>query len=333
MTQSKHPLHTPLCDKLGMEVPIIQAPIGGVVTPALVAAVGEGGGFGFHPLSWNSAAEIEATVAATRRLSNRPFGANLVLEWDQQARLEAVLAAGVRVVSFFWGDPAPYLAKTRAAGALTTLTVGSAEEAKRAADLGIDIIIAQGIEAGGHVWSKVSTLALVPAVVDAVPQLPVVAAGGIVDGRGLAAVIALGAAGAWMGTRFVASVEANSHADYRQRLIKARETDAVLNTLFDEDWRDAPLRSLKNSTYRAWRDAGKPAREHRPGRDDIIARRGDGTPVPRYEGSSPTPDMTGDLEAMTLYAGQGVGLIRDVQPAGQIVRQIADEAVRVLTRF
>lgn len=333
MTKAKHPLATPLCEKLGMELPIIQAPIGGVATPELVAAVCNAGGFGFHPLSWHSQAQIEETVAATRRLTNRPFGANLVLQWDQQERLDFVLAAGVKVVSFFWGDPAPYLAKTRAAGALTTMTVGSVAEAKRAADLGIDVIIAQGVEAGGHVWSKVSTLSLVPTVVDAVPHLPVVAAGGIADGRGLAAVLALGAEAAWMGTRFVASQEADSHDFYRQRLIKARETDAVLNTLFDEDWRDAPLRSLKNSTYRTWRDAGKPPRAARPGKDEVLARRADGTPVPRYQGISPSRDMEGDLEALALYAGQGVGLIKDIRPAGEIVRQIADDALKALRNY
>jgi NAD(P)H-dependent flavin oxidoreductase YrpB (nitropropane dioxygenase family) len=326
-------LHTPLCDKLHIDIPIVQAPIGGACTPELVAAVGNAGGFGIHPLSWTALDEIAPLIGRTRALTNKPFGANLVLEWDQHDRLAAALAAGVKAISFFWGDPTPYLAATRAAGAVTMLTVGSAAEARRARDLGIDIIVAQGHEAGGHVWGQVATMALVPAVVDAAAPLPVIAAGGIADGRGLAAALALGAAGAWMGTRFMASAECDSHDHYRERLIAAAETDTVHNTLFDEDWRDAPLRSLANSTWRNWVAAGRPARADRPGGGDILARRRDGSAVPRYEGTSPSRDMTGDLEAMTLYAGQSVGLVRDVKPAGEIVREIAADAARILARL
>lgn len=327
------PLHTPLCDRLGISVPIVQAPIGGACTPELVAAVGNAGGIGIHPLSWVPVEKIAPLMERTRKLTDRPFGINLVLEWDQQARLDAALAAGLRVISFSWGDPAHYIAKTRAAGAVTMLTVGSAAEARRAKELGIDIIVAQGHEAGGHVWGQVTTMALVPAVVDAVSPLPVVAAGGIADGRGLAAALALGAAGVWLGTRFVASTESEAHDWYRRRLVAATEDDTVYNTLFDDDWRDAPLRSLANPTWHAWVAAGRPARPERPGAGDILARRADGEPVRRYDGSSPTRDMTGELESMVLYAGQSVGLVRDVRPAADIVRQIADDAVNLLGRL
>jgi NAD(P)H-dependent flavin oxidoreductase YrpB (nitropropane dioxygenase family) len=327
------PLHTPLCNRLNIDLPIVQAPIGGACTPELVAAVGNAGGIGIHPLSWVPIESIATLARRTRELTARPFGANLVLEWDQHARLDAALAAGIRIVSFFWGDPAPYLAKTRAAGAVTMLTVGSAAEARKAVDLGIDIIVAQGHEAGGHVWSQVATMALVPAVVDAVSPVPVVAAGGIADGRGLAAALALGAAGVWLGTRFVASAESDAHDWYRQRLVAATEADTAYNTLFDDDWRDAPLRSLANSTWRAWIEAGRPARDRRPGAGEILARRGDGEPVRRYEGSTPTRDMTGEFEAMVHYAGQSVGLVREVRPAGDIVRQIAEEAANLLARL
>jgi nitronate monooxygenase len=328
-----NPLHTSLCDKLGIDLPIVQAPIGGACTAELVAAVGNAGGFGIHPLSWTALDDIAPLIGSTRALTNKPFGVNLVLEWDQHERLAAALAAGVKAVSFFWGNPAPYLPATRAAGALTMLTVGSAAEARRAKDLGIDIIVAQGHEAGGHVWGQVATMALVPAVVDAAAPLPVIAAGGIADGRGLAAALALGAAGAWLGTRFVASAEADTHDFYRGKLVSAAETDSVHNTLFDDDWRDAPLRSLANSTWHSWVAAGRPPRADRPGSGDILARRADGSPVPRYQGTSPTRDMSGDLEAMTLYAGQSVGLVRAVKPAGEIVREIAADAARILARL
>src|SRR5205823_13579762 len=128
-----------------------------------------------------------------------PFGVNLILEWDQRERVEACLAAGARIVSFFWGDPGAYVETVHEAGGFVAHTVATAKEARRAVDQGVDVVVAQGVEAGGHVWGEVTTTVLVPDVVDAVDPVPVVAAGGIADGRGLAAALALGAAGAWMG--------------------------------------------------------------------------------------------------------------------------------------
>ena len=212
-------LRTPLCDLLGIDVPIVQAPVSTV--PALVAAVSGAGGLGVLQLSWLDLEQTRAAIRETRRLTDRPFGVNLVLEWQQHERLAVALEEGVPVVSLFWGDPAPYMDAVRERGARCIFTAGSAAEARRAVALGADAIVAQGWEAGGHVWGEVSTLALVPAVVDAVAPVPVVAAGGISDGRGLAAVLSLGAAGAWVGTRFVASDEAGLHPLYKQLVCEA----------------------------------------------------------------------------------------------------------------
>jgi hypothetical protein len=184
-------VRTPLCDVVGIEVPIVLAPMGGAVTPELAAAVSNAGGLGLLPLSWASPEEIASVVEQTRELTGRPFGGNFGLEWDQRERLAAALEAGVRVVSFFWGDASGLIDETHDAGALVSVTVGTAEEGRAAAVAGADVVVAQGWEAGGHVWGTVSTLALVPRVVDTVAPLPVVAAGGVADGRGLAAVLAL----------------------------------------------------------------------------------------------------------------------------------------------
>jgi nitronate monooxygenase len=210
--------------------------------------------------------------------------------------------------------------------------VGSAAEARHAADVGVDLIIAQGWEAGGHVTGQVSTLALTPRVVDAVTPVPVLAAGGIVDGRGLAAVLTLGAAGAWMGTRFLLSEEADIHPTYQEQLADAVETDTAYSELFDADWPNAPLRALRNATHRAWEAAGCPINGHRPGEGEIVGANELGEPVPRYSSSSPTAGATGEIEAMALYAGQGVGLVNRRQPAGEIVREVANHAARVLDR-
>src|SRR5207253_8739401 len=179
----------------------------------------------------------------------RPFGGNLVLEWDQHERLDAMLDAGLRIVSLFWGDPGPYVDRVHQAGGVVLHTVGSAEEAKRAVQAGAGGVVAQGFEAGGHVWGRVGTIALVPAVVDAVAPIPVIAAGGIADARGVAAVFALGAQAAWIGTRFLLAEEAPIHEHYRSRLIAANETDTDwFSDLFDQGWPAAPHRVLRNST-------------------------------------------------------------------------------------
>ena len=327
-------LRTPLCDRLGIDVPIIQAPIGRVGGPALAAAVSGAGGLGMLGVTYLDDAGLRASILETRALTDRSFGVNLLLQWDQRARLATCLDAGVRIISYHWGTlPAgsPYVAEAHAAGALVMLTLGSSDEARRAVDAGVDVIVAQGLDAGGHVWGAVGTMALVPAVVDAVSPVPVIAAGGIGDGRGLAAALALGAQAAWMGTRFAVADESLAHPGYRDRIIAADETDAVLSRgVFDDGFEDAQVRTLDDSTLRRWREAGSPPRGARPGEGDVVATRTDGDTVRRYDFAPPVIGMSGDLEAMANYAGQSVGVVRRRQPAALIVQEVADEAERVL---
>jgi NAD(P)H-dependent flavin oxidoreductase YrpB (nitropropane dioxygenase family) len=323
---------TPLTDLLGIDIPIIQAPIGGASTPELAAAVTNAGGLGMLSVTWTSPDALRDKLRRTRELTDGPFGVNLVLDWDPSERLRIALDEGVPVISFFWGDPSPYIKQIHDAGALVTLTIGSAEEAKRAVDIGVDIVIAQGWEAGGHVWGKVATLPLIPAVVDAVPGTPVVAAGGVVDGRGLAAALALGASGAWMGTRFVLAEESAAHELYQQMLIAAAETGAHYSELFDGGWSNAPLRALRNSTIEAWEAAGSPPVGARPGEGELIGHNALGDPVERYSSDGPLQGATGEIEAMVLYSGQGVGILHDVRPAGEIVTSVAQDAMAALDR-
>jgi nitronate monooxygenase len=325
-------LSTPLCHLLGIDVPIIQAPIGSATTPALAAAVSNAGGLGMLAVTWLGLDELRHALRATRRLTDRPFGVNLVLQWPPDERLALCLEEGVAVVSFFWGDPTPYIARVHAAGALALHTIAQAAEARGAVAAGVDVVVAQGWEAGGHVWGQVAAFPLVPRVVDAVAPTPVVAAGGIGDGRGLAAALTLGAAGAWMGTRFLLSVEAGAHTAYKDQVLRATEDDTLYSSLFDGGWPHAPHRALRNSTARAWEAAGCPPSGHRPGEGDVIATDARGRPVRRYSDTLPQPGMTGDLEALALYAGQGVGLATQIKPAAHIVREVADEAERTLRR-
>lgn len=323
-------LQTSLCSLLNIELPIIQAPIGGATCPALVAAISNAGGLGMLSVTWRDVATIRRMIREIRQLTDRPFGVNLVLQWPPEEKLQACLEEGVPVVSFFWGDPSPYIHAVHAAGALVMQTVGSAAEARRVRDAGVDMLVAQGWEAGGHVWGQVATLPLVPRVVDAVAPAPVVAAGGIADGRGLAAVLALGAAGAWMGTRFVASQEADAHPVYKAKVLQAAETETVYSSVFDGGWPNAPHRTLRNSTLTQWEASGSPPSGERPGEGEAIATRADGSAVMRYSVSLPTQGLTGGVEALALYAGQSVGLVSRLQSAYDIVKDIADEAVRTL---
>jgi nitronate monooxygenase len=314
-------VRTPLCELLGIDHPIVQAPVGPAAGPALAAAVSNAGALGTLALSWSG--DPAAVVRETSALTERPFGANLVLEWDQHARLDAALDAGLRIVSLTWGDPEPYVAAVHDAGGTVLHTVGSAEEARRAVAAGVDVVVAQGWESGGHVWGRVATLPLVPAVVDAVAPVPVIAAGGIGDGRGVAAVLALGARAAWVGTRFLLADECLVHERYRQRLAEAVETDAEWYAdLYDVGWPKAPHRALRNATAEQWEREGRPPSGSRPGEGEPVAARASGEPIVRYTSSTPAEGMTGDVDALSLWAGQSVALARVRQPAAEIVADL-----------
>jgi nitronate monooxygenase len=324
-------METAFTTRTGIAVPIVQAPMGGASCPELAAAVSNAGGLGMLALSWHTVDAARAEIRKTHALTQRPFGVNLVLAFQQEERLAACLEEGVSLVSFFWGDPAPFVRRVHDAGALVASTVASATEALKAADAGVDIIVAQGWEAGGHVRGQVATLPLVAAVTAALPDTPILAAGGIGDGRGVAAMLALGAAGAWIGTRFLASPEASIHPDYRERLLAADETDTAYTGLFDVGWPDAPHRVLRNSTIGAWEQAGRPMAGLRPGEGEVLAV-GSRSRMIRYGSTTPGPDAEGEIEALSLWAGQSVGCVTAVKPAGDIVRELAADAAVALRK-
>ena len=311
--------HTPVCELLGIEHPIVEAPMS--ADPALPAAVSNAGGLGSLGLSWSD--DAGEVVRETAALTNRPFAGNFVLTSDQHRRVDQALSADLRVVSFLWGDPQSYIDPVHDAGGLAMHTVGSAEEARRAVGCGVDIVVAQGWEAGGHVWGGVATLPLVPAVVDAVAPLPVIAAGGIGDSRGVAAVLALGAQAAWLGTRFLLADEMPIHEQYRRRLIAASETDAEwYPNLYEVGWPNSPHRALRNSTAERWEVAGRPPPGSRPGEGEVIAHFASGDPILRYSPAPPMVGTTGEIEALSLWGGQSVALARQTQPAAEIVAEL-----------
>jgi nitronate monooxygenase len=312
-------MRTPVCELLGIEQPVVQAPMSDIVP--LAAAVSNAGGLGMLTLTWSE--DVGAVIRQTAALTTRPFGGNLVLTEDRHRRLDQALEAGLRIVSFFMGDPGGYVKQVHDAGGVVLCTVGTAEEARRAVAAGADVIVAQGWEAGGHVWGTIATLPLVPAVVDAVAPVPVIAAGGIADARGVAAVLALGAQAAWLGTRFLLAAEMPIHEEYRRRLIAAAETEPQrYSSLYSAGWPDSPHRALRNSTGDAWRAAGCPPLAQRPGLGDVMAHLASGEAVVRYEPAPPMEDTTGDIEALSMWAGQSVALARQSQSAADIVAEL-----------
>jgi nitronate monooxygenase len=287
----------------------------------LAAAVSNAGALGMVTLTWS--ADVGAVVRETAALTARPFGGNFVLTSDHHRHLDQALEAGLRIVSFMWGDSSSYVGPVHDAGGIVLHTVGSAEEARRAVGWGADVIVAQGWEAGGHVWGTVATLPLVPAVVDAVAPVPVIAAGGIGDARGVAAVLALGAQAAWLGTRFLLAEEMPLHEDYRQRLMAAAETDPQwYPNLYDVGWPDSPHRALRNSTAQAWDAAGRPPDDQRPGIGEVIGHFASGEAIVRYEPAPPMAGTTGDIEALSMWAGQSVAFARATQSAADIVAEL-----------
>ena len=320
----------------GLQYPIMQAPMGGVAGPDLAAAVSNAGGMGMLAGVGLPPDELRNQIQRLRTLTTRPFGVNLLLPVLLDGQVEVCLDQGVPLLSLFWGDPMPYVARAHAAGVKVMIQVGSVEEAIAARTAGVDLLVAQGVEAGGHVRGRITTMVLVPAVVDAVHPLPVLATGGIADGRGLAAVLALGAAGAALGTRFLTSTEAAAHPEYKQRVVQATADDTLYTTLFDIGWPDAPHRVLRNSVVEEWERAGCPASGRRPSEGELIGELHQGElafPVPRYAVFPAAAGFQGAVEKTELYAGQSCELVTDVRPAADLVAQIAHEAEETLQRL
>jgi NAD(P)H-dependent flavin oxidoreductase YrpB (nitropropane dioxygenase family) len=326
-------LTTPLCERIGIRVPVVQAPIGPSATPELAAAVSNAGALGTLSITWQRPNSVSDAVRRTQELTCAPFAVNVILSFDARAQVDVALDLGVPIVSTFWGDPADLHERIAAAGALHVHTVCTPDEARRAVDAGVDAVVAQGWEAGGHVAGQVATLPLVPAVVDAVDPVPVIAAGGIADGRGLAAALTLGAQAAWLGTRFVAAEEADSHDAYRSRLIAAAPEDAAHTTCFDGGWPDAAHRVLRNATLDTWEAAGRPMAPDRPGENAAVANDGDGHNLPAYSALMPLRRFGGEVDRMAMYAGQSAGLVRDVRPAADLVTAIVREAEAALANL
>jgi nitronate monooxygenase len=306
-------MRTWLTERLGIQVPVVSAPMAGVAGGRLAAAVSRAGALGLVGVGARATPDWVAEQCAVAAEGGTPWGVGLqawVLE-SAPAQLDAALAAGPHLVSVSYGPYAAQLDRVRAAGAVVVTTVGTVRDALAAEDAGVDAIVARGGEGGGHGRNEVATLPLLQMVLDAV-QVPVLAAGGIGSPRGLAAVLAAGAAGAWVGTAFLTCVEGTSTAAARARLAAASETDTVYGRVFDIGARagwpaEFGERAVRNAYFDEW-----VGREDQLSLDDdaaerlVAARRQD------------------DVDIVCVDAGQGVGLLRDESTtAAAVVAELA----------
>lgn len=278
---------------------------------------------------------LTQTIAAVREGTDRPFNVNFITVFTEQAQIDAVCEAGVAVVSFHWGHPRrAWIDQLHAAGVRVFEQLSSVDAAKRAVDDGVDVVVAQGQEAGGHNAATLPVFALVPLVVDAVAPALVLASGGIADGRGVAAALMLGADGAWVGTRFVATGESNAHDGYKSRLVSFGATETVSTSMFGPDMPDFnPMRVLRNRVVREWLDAPA-AEEFEPTVIGETVLGGETVTMHRFSNLVPMRGLTtGDLEEMPLLAGQGVGLVTSLLPAAEVIATMTRDAVAMLGRY
>jgi len=314
-------LHTPLCDLLGVEHPIMLAGMGGVSFAELAAAVSNAGGYGVLGMAGRNPEFIRGEMRKVRKLTDKPFGVDLLAASPESltASVDTIIEEGASSFVAGLGVPMPILEKLKTAGLKVMVVCGAVKHAVKAEQAGCDAVICQGGEGGGHT-GLVGTMPLVAQAVEAV-KVPVVGAGGLYDGRGLAAVLALGAVGVWMGTRFIASEEAHAGALYHETILGASDESTVRTRCYS----GKPMRVKKNLWVEDW--------ESRP--QDI-------QPFPIQAGISSRAGVMGgiggqleglDPDKSCFAMGQSAGGVHDVLAAGEIVKRILAEADAAITRL
>jgi enoyl-[acyl-carrier protein] reductase II len=312
-------LHTPITTLLGVDHPVLLAGMGGVSYAEVCAAVSAAGGFGSLGMAGLPPRAIRDQMRRVKDLTDKPFGVDLLTAQPETltASVDVIIAEGAKAFIAGLGVPVAIITELKAAGIVVMCMAGSVRHAVKAAEAGCDVVIAQGTEAGGHTGT-VASVALWPQVVDAV-DIPVIAAGGVVDGRGLAAALAFGCAGVWMGTRFIASTEAHAAQAYKDAIVAMSESDTVISRVFT----GKTLRAIANDTTRAFGNAeplsfmAQVAQSAQRGLLGPIAGVVDGV----------------DPATQCLAAGQGGGAIREILSCAEIVARTVAEAEAVIARL
>lgn len=308
-------IHTSICDLLGIKYPIIQGGMAWIAGGKLAAAVSEAGGMGTIGCGNSPASWLKQEIALAREITARNFAVNLVLTSPYlEENIELIIKEKIAVVATGGGNPGPYMAKFKEAGIKVMPVVASVALAKRLERLGADALVVEGVESGGHV-GEMTTMCIVPMVANEV-NIPIIAAGGIADGRGLVAALALGAQGGQLGTRFICAREANVHPAYQEKVIRTRDRATVVCGVSTGH----PVRAIQNSFTREYLKTEKEGADK-----EILMKLGSG----RY----PIAAVDGDMENGSILAGQISGLVKQVQSSAEIVEEIMAEAIIILRKL
>jgi NAD(P)H-dependent flavin oxidoreductase YrpB (nitropropane dioxygenase family) len=306
-----------------------------IARPALAAAVCEAGGLGTIGADINPPDVLYDLIRQTKARTKRPFGVDLIGDFVTDRHISILIEEPVALAIFFWTLPTPeHVERLKRAGIKVWMQIGGVAEAGQAAARGADALIVQGAEAGGHNRAEASTMTLFPRIRRRFPDLPLLAAGGIVDGATMAAALVLGADAVWCGSRFLASREADAHDAYKDRVLSADVGDTAILSIYGPEWPGQAMRAIVNDGARVALGRERAAIADAEGQ--IIGAtvlNGQPIKVPRYSAILPTRDFAGDIEQACLTAGQSAGNIDAILPAGEIVRRMTREAKAALDRL
>jgi len=324
---------TRITGQFALEAPIINAGMAFVAGPELAAAVANAGGLGMLGGAMVPPDGLRMMIQATRKMTDRHFGVDLIGDFVEDSHIEVLADENVSVAVFFWSGPSPtQVAILKQRKVPFWMQVGSVEEAMTAVDLGAEAIVVQGSEAGGHNRSKGSLWQLFPAIQKAVPNVPLIAAGGVTDGESMVTAIDRGADAVWCGTRFLASLEADAHEGYKQKVVQAKAGCTAITTVFGPEWPGQPLRALVNEAVLVSAGRVEEALKEANGRTigtTVIG--GQTVSVPRYSAILPTRNFEADLEWACLTAGESSANIASVEPAAAIISNMMAEAQNALS--
>jgi NAD(P)H-dependent flavin oxidoreductase YrpB (nitropropane dioxygenase family) len=328
-------LSTSITRAFGLTTPIVNAGMAMIARPALAAAVCEAGGLGTVGSDINPPDVLRDLIRQTKALTKRPFGVDLIGDFVTNEHISVLIEEQVALAIFFWTLPTvEHVERLKQSGVKVWMQIGRVVEAEQAAVLGAEALIVQGAEAGGHNRAEASTMTLFPRIRARFPALPLLAAGGIIDGRTMAAALVLGADAVWCGSRFLASQEAEAHDAYKARVLSADVGDTAILSIYGPEWPRQAMRAIVNDGARVALGREPEAIDDASGQ--IIGStilNGQKIPTPRYSAILPTRDFDGDIEQACLTAGQSAGNIDEILPAGEIVRRMTNGAKAALNRL
>ena len=322
-----------LIDRLNTKYPIWNAGMGaGIAGPMLASAVSEAGGLGVLGCGAMQGVDAAAMITETKILTKKPIGANIILPMSDGSDVAACFDGGVDVLVLFWDDIQPFVKDAHSRGIFILSQCGSPEDAIRAADAGADGIIIQGIESGGHVSSSQKLVPNLEDIISHVKPLPCIAAGGLSTGAQIKDILSRGAKAVSLGTRFLATHEANANDAYKNRLLASKSEDTVVTKLFDGGWPNAPHRVIINEDYTTWVANDSPDAPNRPGEDEYIGciTKTDGRELKlsRYTTMPAVKDFTGSIENLPLYAGTSVDNIHTIESVENLFKILITEMAK-----